>query len=76
MLNRVKSILSCLESDTSTFEEYYRDYVIKVQDENIDNEMSFLLSNNDLTPMRMCKLADKSIERLVRYFDRSERSQK
>lgn len=74
MLDRVRSILSDVASDTLTFQEYYRNHVLKVQDENIDSEMCYLLSNNELTPMRMCKLADKSIERLVRYFDRSQRS--
>lgn len=74
MLDRVRSILSDVASDTLTFQEYYRNYVLKVQDENIDSELSYLLSNNELTPMRICKLADKSIERLVRYFDRSQRS--
>lgn len=74
MLDRVRSILSDVASDTLTFQEYYRNHVLKVQDENIDSEMCYLLSNNELTPMRMCKLADKSIERLVGYFDRSQRS--
>lgn len=74
MLDRVRSILSDVASDTLTFQEYYRNHVLKVQDENIDSEMCYLLSNNELTPMRMCKLTDKSIERLVRYFDRSQRS--
>lgn len=74
MLEVIKHKLSELSEENKTFQEYYRDYVLKVQDSNIEDEMNYLLSNNELTPMRMCKLADKSIERLVNYFDRSERS--
>jgi hypothetical protein len=29
-----------------SFEEYFQDYVMKVQDSNIDNEMSFFINHN------------------------------
>lgn len=70
MLECVKTLMDQLEN--ITFQEYYRDYVISVQDANIESEFAYLLSTNDLTPMRVCKLADKSMERLVNYFDRSK----
>lgn len=72
MLETVKQKLNNLEN--KTFPNYYMEYVLAVQDMNIENEFSYLKSVNELTPMRICKLADKSMERLVDYFDRSQRS--
>ena len=48
------------------FDEFYMNYILQIQDQNIDIEMDFLIHRNELNPMRMNKLINKSCERLVK----------
>lgn len=62
MLETVKSTINNLPS--ISFEEYYTQYVMQMQDMNIDNEVSFLLRNNCLTSLDIDKLSFKELRSL------------
>ena len=46
MLESVQSYIEYLENDTTTFDQLYQSYVMKIQDENIKKEFSYMLNNN------------------------------
>lgn len=54
MLETVKSTINNLPS--ISFERYFIEYIMNMQDLNIDNEVSFLLRNNFLTTLDVDKL--------------------
>lgn len=74
MLETVKESIHNLPD--ISFQEFYSDYVMKVQDDNIDEEFRFLSSNNNLTPLSINRLISKSFERLVKLDDRHKRNKK
>lgn len=41
-----------------SFEEYYQDYVFRIQDSNIDDEMKFFINHNFLSPKNISKAID------------------
>lgn len=47
-----------------SFEDYFQQYVMKVQDDVIDQEISFLLRNNFLSANAVMKLVNREIEDL------------
>ena len=46
MLESIQSYIEYLENDTTTFDQLYQFYVMKVQDQNIQKEFSYMLNNN------------------------------
>ena len=46
MLEFVQSYIEYLENDTITFDQLYQSYIIKIQDQNIQKEFSYMLNNN------------------------------
>ena len=46
MLESVQSYIEYLENDTTTFDQLYQSYVMKIQDQNIQKEFSYMLNNN------------------------------
>ncbi len=46
MLATIKQCISDLQIDTSSFQQYFTDYVIEVQDRNIDQELAYMLTHN------------------------------
>lgn len=61
MLENVKSMIQNLPD--TPFNTLFVNYVMKVQDENIEEELRYLRSRNNLTPISMCKLLTS--ERMV-----------
>lgn len=61
MLEKVKQLI---DSPYISFDNYFQQYVMKVQDESIKNEISFLLRNNFPSSNSMMKLINKEIEGL------------
>ena len=74
MLETVKESIHDLPN--ISFQEFYSNYVMHVQDENIDEELRFLSSNNNLTPLSINRLISTSFERLVKLNDRHKRNKK
>lgn len=46
-----------------SFEEHFTNYVMYMQDVNIDNEVTFLLRNNVLTPLAIDRLINGEVFR-------------
>ena len=59
MLDMVKQLI---EKPCISFEQFYQNYVMKMQDISIDNEVTFLLRNNFPSSNSMLKLINKEIE--------------
>ena len=65
MLETVRELIADVEADSIDFLQFYTEYVMSIQDENIEEELKFLVSNNKLTPMNLSKLLNSSLERMV-----------
>jgi len=59
MLDTVKQMLA---EPFITFEQYYQNYIMSVQDESIEMEISFLLRNNFPSANSVMKLINQEIE--------------
>lgn len=46
MLATIKQYISDLQADTSSFQQYFTNYVMEVQDRNIDQELAYMLTHN------------------------------
>lgn len=46
MLETVKSDLFKIQEDSISFEQYYQMYIMKMQDEHIAQEFTYMLNNN------------------------------
>ena len=59
MLDTIKQTIK--EVPFISFEEYFLRYVMKMQDDNIDNEVSFLLRNNFLSTLSLDRLINSEV---------------
>ena len=60
MLDSIKQMIEnvpCI-----SFEEYFQRYIMEVQDNSIDSEVSFLLKNNFPSVNSMIRLINKEVE--------------
>ena len=46
MLATIKQCISDLQADTGSFQQYFTNYVMEVQDRNIDQELAYMLTHN------------------------------
>ena len=46
MLATIKQCISDLQTDTTSFQQYFTNYVMEVQDRNIDQELAYMLTHN------------------------------
>lgn len=46
MLGQIQSCIEYIEHDQTTFDELYQAYVMKIQDQNIQKEFSYMLNHN------------------------------
>ena len=46
MLATIKQCISGLQADTRSFQQYFTNYVMEVQDRNIDQELAYMLTHN------------------------------
>ena len=60
MLETIRSMIK--NSPYITFEEYFQNYVMEVQDKSIDTEVSFLFRNNFPSANSMLKLINQEVE--------------
>ncbi len=61
MLETVKKLIS---SPYIKYEQFFQNYVMKMQDEAIENEVAFLLRNNFPSANSMIKLINKEVGEL------------
>lgn len=65
MLSIIKQYIR--EAKPNSFMSYYNEYIKSIQDLNIEKELSYLISVNDLTAIQLSKLIDQEITRLNKY---------
>lgn len=46
MLESIQSYIEYLENDITSFDQLYQSYVMKIQDQNLEREFSYMLNNN------------------------------
>lgn len=62
MLDNIKSIIK--ELPDISFERYFVDYVMRVQDENIEEEIRYMRKVNSLDPLLIVRAVGDSFERM------------
>lgn len=62
MLNTIQKMIQNEISDDTPFDLYYQKYVMKIQDSNIDAEVSYMLHNNIVS----VELVDRAVLDMVR----------
>lgn len=62
MLETVKDYISCIPN--KSFNQYFVEYMIAVQDSNIEEEISYLLSHNTLDVLSMGRVIEKTYKGL------------
>lgn len=60
MLDTIKKLID--NSPYISFEQYYQNYIMQVQDSSIDAEVTFLLRNNFPSANSMIKLINKEVD--------------
>ncbi len=65
MLETIKDYIS--SSPNVPFEKFYLEYMMRVQDENIEYEMSYMLLNNDINALILSKVIENTYEGLRDY---------
>lgn len=65
MLNNVKELIKFARDNEFDFYSYYMQYVMNVQDENLDEEVNFTLRKNTLNIIDISKLLKDNYERTV-----------
>lgn len=61
----LENIKACIESlPDISFEQYYVNYIMRVQDQNIDEELRYLRRANSLDPLIMMRAIGDSFERM------------
>lgn len=63
MLGTVKSFISDLPD--MTFNLYFVNYIIRIQDEDLENEFKYLTSHNNISISKVDKLIENTYEGLV-----------
>ena len=64
MLETIKAEIQLKESNPD-FDTFYDDYVMKVQDQGIDNEISFLFKKNKIDASNLCAVIEEDYKKLV-----------
>lgn len=63
MLGTVKSFISNLQD--ISFNLYFVNYIIRIQDEDLENEFKYLTSHNNISISKVDKLIENTYEGLV-----------
>lgn len=73
----LKTLLNLIDNIPNIpFQEFYSNYVMDVQDKNIELEFDLIKDKHSLAPIKMIMLANKDMERLVKLLDRNNVSKK
>ena len=65
MLEIIENTISDLMADKTEFDVMYSRYVMKIQDENIDKEISYMLTNNIVSIELLDRAILKSYQELI-----------
>lgn len=64
MLETIKAAIKSQECNPD-FDEFYTDYMMKMQDEGISNEISFLFKKNKIDASNLCVIIEEDYKKLV-----------
>lgn len=67
MLEIIENTISDLMADKTEFDVVYSRYVMKIQDENIDKEISYMLTNNIVSIELLDRAILKSYQELIEW---------
>ena len=68
MLKTIKEQIENLKNDTTIFSEVYMKYVLEIQDESLEREISYLLKNKIYDVNLVDRAIINSLESLVRLY--------
>lgn len=68
MLESIRKQIETLKSDTTSFSELYMKYVLHVQDESLEKEISYMLKNKIYDVNLVDRAIINSLESLVRLY--------
>lgn len=66
MLETVKSKIAELKNDSTTFNQFYIDYMMKIQDKDLDNEIKYTFCYQHMNILQLDKLIDTQYRELVK----------
>lgn len=64
MLETIKAEIQ-LQQSNPNFDTFYNDYIMKIQDLGIDNEISFLFKKNKIDASNLCAVIEEDYKKLV-----------
>ena len=68
MLKTIKEQIENLKNDNTIFSEVYMKYVLEIQDESLEREISYLLKNKIYDVNLVDRAIINSLESLVRLY--------
>ena len=68
MLKTIKEQIENLKNDNTIFSELYMKYVLEIQDESLEREISYLLKNKIYDVNLVDRAIINSLESLVRLY--------
>ena len=72
MLKTIKNQIEKLKQDNTSFSELYMNYVLEIQDESLEREISYMLKNKIYDVNLVDRAILNSIESLVRLYGDNE----
>lgn len=64
MLKTIEAMMHEIESGPD-FDEFYSNYILDVQDKNIEDELAYLVHSNTLTPLSLDALVNNTLKGLI-----------
>lgn len=65
MIETIKAAIESEKKDITNFWEFYRNYIYKVQDSNIDREFTYTINKNLITIANLGSLINETYRNLV-----------
>ena len=72
MLKTVKNAIEKIKQDNTSFSEFYMNYVLEIQDESLEREISYMLKNKIYDVNLVDRAIINSLESLVRLYGNDE----
>lgn len=67
MFNTIKQYIGTVKESDVTFDEYYRSYIMRVQDINLEKELKHLSARNVLSLHTMDQLIANTLKEVITF---------